>query len=58
MFGGKDVVLDGEGTGTIDGNGQVSFDHGLLPPLFLTFTPDFLRRTSELAILLGWTPLT
>lgn len=23
MFGGKDVVLDGEGTGTLFGNGQV-----------------------------------
>lgn len=25
MFGGKDVILDGEGTGTINGNGQVCF---------------------------------
>lgn len=23
LFGGKDVILDGEGTGTVDGNGQV-----------------------------------
>lgn len=30
MFGGKDVVLDGEGTGTLFGNGQVRL-HGALP---------------------------
>lgn len=26
MFGGKNVILDGEGTGTIDGNGQTFYD--------------------------------
>ncbi|KAJ6597236.1 pectin lyase fold/virulence factor [Mycena vulgaris] len=26
LFGGKDVVLDGEGSGTIDGNGQTFYD--------------------------------
>ncbi|KZV85190.1 pectin lyase-like protein [Exidia glandulosa HHB12029] len=40
MFGGKDVILDGEGTGTIDGNGQTFYDarvtnDSLRPPHFM-----------------------
>ena len=43
MFGGKDVILDGEGTGIIDGNGQTFYDariknETLRPPhLFLAY---------------------
>lgn len=33
MFGGKDVILDGEGTGTIDGNGQTFYDARVGHPL-------------------------
>ncbi|KAJ7137850.1 pectin lyase fold/virulence factor [Mycena epipterygia] len=46
LFGGKDVVLDGEGVGTIDGNGQTFYDarianDSLLPPhLMLAYQGD------------------
>ncbi|KAJ7448920.1 pectin lyase fold/virulence factor [Mycena latifolia] len=46
LFGGKDVVLDGEGSGTIDGNGQTFYDarianDSLRPPhLMLAYQGD------------------
>ncbi|EIM80049.1 uncharacterized protein STEHIDRAFT_182885 [Stereum hirsutum FP-91666 SS1] len=48
LFGGKDVILDGEGTGTIDGNGQTFYDarianDSLRPPhLMLAYKGDNL----------------